>query len=125
MSEMPSPKSFYPPPGTTKVKRRDFMQCINKSWFHDLIKNRLCVIQLESSTTSKIGKIQDILLKSSYQLFGKSKNVIILYMIEFPDSGYKLNKTTNRWLKVSIQDKLQEVQELKFNEIAYVFILER
>ena len=74
MSEMPPPKSFYPPPGTTKVKRHDFIQCINKSWFHDLIKNRLCVIQLESSTTSKIGKIEDILLKSSsYQLFGKSK----------------------------------------------------
>ena len=73
MSEMPPPKSFYPPPGTTKVKRRDFMQCINKSWFHDLIKNRLCVIQLESSTSTKIGKIEDILLKSSYQLFGKPK----------------------------------------------------
>ena len=74
MSEMPTPKSFYPPPGTTKVKRRDFMQCINKSWFHDLIKNRLCVIQLESRTTCKIGKIEDILLKSSsYQLFGKPR----------------------------------------------------
>ena len=125
MSEMPPPKSVYPPPGTTKVKRRDFMQCINKSWFHDLIKNRLCVIQLESSTTSKIGKIEDILLKSSsYQLFGKSKNVIILYMIEILDSGYNLNKKTNRWLKVAIQDQLQEVQEFKFNEIAYVFILD-
>ena len=132
MSEMPTPKSFYPPPGTTKVKRRDFMQCINKSWFHDLIKNRLCVIQLESSTTSKIGKIEDILLKSSsYQLFGKPRKCErqslyhIEYMILFLDSGYNLNKKTNRWLEVVIQDQLQEVQELKFNEIAYVFILER
>ena len=132
MSEMPTPKSFYPPPGTTKVKRRDFMQCINKSWFHDLIKNRLCVIQLESSTISKIGKIEDILLKSSsYQLFGKPRKCErqslyhIEYMILFLDSGYNLNKKTNRWLEVVIQDQLQEVQELKFNEIAYVFILER
>ena len=46
-------------------------------------------------------------------------------MIEFLDSGYNLNKKTNRWLKVVIQDQLQEIQELKFNEIAYVFILER
>ena len=45
-------------------------------------------------------------------------------MIEILDSGYNLNKTTNRWLKVVVQDKLQEVKELKFNEIAYVFILD-
>ena len=45
-------------------------------------------------------------------------------MIEILDSGYNLNKKTNRWLKVVIQDQLQEVQEFKFNDIAYVFILD-
>ena len=78
MSEMPPPKSFYPPPGTTKVKRRDFMQCINKSWFHDLIKNRLCVIQLESSTVTKIGKMFGILTPIMVRQFMKQSSQSLL-----------------------------------------------
>ena len=46
-------------------------------------------------------------------------------MITFLDSGSNLNRKTNRWLKVVVQDDFQTVQELKFNEISAIFIVDR
>ena len=123
-----SPKNFIPPSGTTKVNCRNLTDWIDKAWFPQLIENSFCLIREKPDEIPKVGKIEAILRKvRSYQLLGKSTNRKLQswYDNVLLDSGSNLNRKTNRWLKVVVQDDFQTVQELKFNEISAIFIVDR